>query len=122
MAQGGKPIWGSGGGEAVLGAGVGYVDPLMGNAHVVAHEGAHALMPSPLALFSRSNQPKIDPLSCFSWHKQDVTYVLHAELSKPTMNEDSYCARDCYMAYSIKLEYPPGQEMEVSFELSERII
>ena len=88
MAQGGKPIWGSGGGEAVLGKGIGYVDPLMGNAHVVAHEGAHALMPSPLALFSRANQPTIDPLSVSRNTGQRMRYV-HEILSKPTMEEEA---------------------------------
>ena len=88
MAQGGKPIWGSGGGEAVLGAGIGYVDPLMGNTHVVAHEGAHALMPSPLFLFSRSNRPTIDPLSVPRDTGQRMRYV-HETLSKPIMEEEA---------------------------------
>jgi hypothetical protein len=93
MAQGGKPIWGSGGGEAVLGAGIGYVDPLMGNTHVVAHEGAHALMPSPLALFSNKNSTTIgrkpfNPLEIPRESGQRLRYV-HETLAKPSMEEEA---------------------------------
>ena len=88
MAQDGKPIWGTGGGEAFTGSGIGYVDPLMGDALVVAHEGAHALMPSPLNQFYRNNQPRIDPMNVPRDTGQRMRYV-HETMAKPQMEEEA---------------------------------
>ena len=51
MAIEGSPMWGTGAGVVFneLGArNTGYVDPLKGTVHTVAHEGAHAVLPSSL--------------------------------------------------------------------------
>jgi hypothetical protein len=51
MALEGNPMWGTGGGVVFneLGArNTGYVDPLASTVHTVAHEGAHAVLPSSL--------------------------------------------------------------------------
>jgi hypothetical protein len=88
MAQGGKPIWGTGAGEASAGSGIGYVDPLMGNALLVAHEGAHAVMPSPLERFYRNNQPTIDPTNVPRDTGQRLRYV-HETIAKPVMEEEA---------------------------------
>ena len=88
MAQDGKPIWGTGHGEADAGSGIGYVDPLMSNALVVAHEGAHAVMPSPLERFYRNNQPTIDPTNVPRDTGQRLRYV-HETIAKPVMEEEA---------------------------------
>lgn len=88
MAQDGKPIWGTGHGEADAGSGIGYVDPLMSNALVVAHEGAHAVMPSPLNRFYNSNQPRINPTNVPRDTGQRLRYV-HETMAKPTMEEEA---------------------------------
>lgn len=88
MAQGGKPIWGTGHGEADAGSGIGYVDPLMSNALVVAHEGAHAVMPSPLEQFYRNNQPTIHPTNVPRDTGQRLRYV-HETRAKPVMEEEA---------------------------------
>lgn len=52
----GDPIWGSGGGIVYNdNPQTGIVDPLRGTVHTVAHEGAHAVLPSALA----QNEAKI---------------------------------------------------------------
>jgi hypothetical protein len=52
MANEGIPLWGSGGGfvnqKNAADRNIGYVDPLQGTVHTVAHEGAHAVLPSSL--------------------------------------------------------------------------
>ena len=88
MAQDGRPIWGTGHGEADAGSGIGYVDPLMSNALVVAHEGAHAVMPSPLNRFYDNNQPRINPTNVPRDTGQRLRYV-HETMAKPTMEEEA---------------------------------
>lgn len=52
MAIEGRPMWGTGGGvvyhESPTTSQTGYVDPLLGTTHTVAHEGAHSVFPSAL--------------------------------------------------------------------------
>lgn len=51
MAIEGQPMWGTGGGVVFNEPGArntGYVDPLGATVHTVAHEGAHAVLPSSL--------------------------------------------------------------------------
>jgi hypothetical protein len=86
----GIPFWGGGGGVAPWSEkNVGYIDPLMGNAHVVAHEGAHALMSSPAyqrgALQGTFN---MDPLEVPRNTGQRLRYV-HETLAKPWMEEEA---------------------------------
>jgi hypothetical protein len=55
MAIEGNPMWGTGAGVVFneLGArNTGYVDPLGGTVHTVAHEGAHAVLPSSLKQYN----------------------------------------------------------------------
>jgi hypothetical protein len=85
----GIPFWGTGGGVAPFDEkNVGYVDPLIGNAHVVAHEGAHALMRSPLFAQSLTIQPQINPLEVPRDTGQRMRYV-HETLAKPIMEEEA---------------------------------
>ena len=94
MALEGKPLWGTGGGFVdEVNSGIGFVDPLMGNAHVVAHEGAHALMGSPLRLSSDKNWTTIgrkpfNPLEIPRESGQRLRYV-HETLAKPSMEEEA---------------------------------
>jgi hypothetical protein len=89
MANEGVPFWGGGGGVAPwTEKNVGYVDPLMGNAHVVAHEGAHALMRSPLMNQTLQQQPQINPLEVPRDTGQRMRYV-HETLAKPIMEEEA---------------------------------
>ena len=89
MANEGIPFWGGGGGVAPWSEkNVGYVDPFMGNAHVVAHEGAHALMRSPLMTQSLQQQSQINPLEVPRDTGQRMRYV-HETLAKPTMEEEA---------------------------------
>lgn len=90
MANQGIPFWGSGGGVAPWDEkNVGYVDPLMGNAHVVAHEGAHALLPSPAkqrgALQSMFS---MNPMDVSRDTGQRLRYI-HESLAKPQMEEEA---------------------------------
>lgn len=85
----GIPFWGGGGGMAPHDEkNVGYVDPLMGNAHVVAHEGAHALMRSPLFAQSLTQQFQMNPLEVPRDTGQRMRYV-HETLAKPIMEEET---------------------------------
>lgn len=89
MANEGVPFWGGGGGVAPNDEkNVGYVDPLMGTAHVVAHEGAHALMRSPLYAQSLQRPPQINPLAVPRDTGQRMRYV-HETLAKPIMEEEA---------------------------------
>ncbi len=89
MANEGVPYWGGGGGFAPWAEkNVGYVDPFMGNAHVVAHEGAHALLPSPLLTQSSQQGPQINPLNIPRNTGQRMRYV-HETLAKPIMEEEA---------------------------------
>jgi hypothetical protein len=91
MAIAGAPVWGSGSGFAPYNEkNVGYVDPFMGTAHVVAHEGAHALMPSLLNVQNRQGllQTQINPLAVPRDTGQRLRYV-HETLAKPTMEEEA---------------------------------
>lgn len=89
MANEGAPFWGRGGGVAPWAEkNVGYIDPLMGNAHVVAHEGAHALMRSPLMTQHLQQQSQINPLEIPRDTGQRMRYV-HETLAKPIMEEEA---------------------------------
>lgn len=89
MANKGVPFWGGGGGVVFHDEkNVGYIDPFKGNAHVVAHEGAHALMRSPLYAQSFTQQPQIDPLEVPRNTGQRMRYV-HETLAKPIMEEEA---------------------------------
>ena len=94
MALEGKPWWGTGGGFVEeLNSGIGFVDPLMGTSHVVAHEGAHALMGSPLKLSSDKNWTTIgrkpfNPLEIPRESGQRLRYV-HEMLAKPSLEEEA---------------------------------
>jgi len=90
MANEGVPLWGGGGGFAPWNEkNVGYVDPLMGNAHVVAHEGAHALMGSPaMQRGALQGNFLMDPLKVPRDTGQRFRYV-HETLAKPWMEEEA---------------------------------
>jgi len=91
MAIAGIPMWGSGSGFAPYDEkNVGYVDPFMGTSHVVAHEGAHAVMPSLLNVQKRQGllQTQINPLTVPRDTGQRMRYV-HETLAKPTMEEEA---------------------------------
>ena len=89
MADRGIPFWGGGGGFASDDEkNVGYVDPLMGNAHVVAHEGAHALMRSPLYAQSLQQKIQMNPLEVPRDTGQRMRYV-HETFAKPIMEEEA---------------------------------
>lgn len=87
----GTPLWGSGGGVAATGTGLGYVDPLEGTSHVLAHEAAHAIMPhrSTMKRIGASPFSQGDPLNVPRDSGQRVRYV-HEELSKPAIVEESH--------------------------------
>lgn len=89
MANEGVPFWGGGGGVVFHDEkNVGYIDPFKGNAHVVAHEGAHALMRSPLYAQSFTQQSQIDPLKVPRDTGQRMRYI-HETLAKPIMEEEA---------------------------------
>jgi len=115
MANEGIGVWGRGEGRADFNSGVGYVDPLMGSAHVVAHEGAHALMPSPLMLFTNKNYLNtVDPLKVSRDTGQRMRYV-HETLAKPMMEEEANAQG---IAYGIlnKLGIPNEEEQTVGWK------
>ena len=90
MAIEGKPMWGSGGGVVWNNTpSVGIVDPLQGTAHVVAHEGGHAVFPSKLKQFSQSSGfAAINPLDIPRDTGQRLRYV-HETFSKPKLEEEA---------------------------------
>jgi len=115
MANEGVPFWGKGGGVAPWAEkNVGYVDPLMGNAHVVAHEGAHALMRSPLMTQSLQQQSQFNPLEVPRDTGQRMRYV-HETLAKPTMEEEANAQG---VAYGIlnKLGIPNEEKQTTGWE------
>lgn len=117
MAEEGEGVWGKGGGRAYFNSGIGYVDPLMGGAHVVAHEGAHALMPSPLMQFTNKNKlntSPMDPLKVPRDTGQRMRYV-HETLAKPIMEEEANAQG---VAYGIlnKLGIPNEEEKTIGWK------
>ena len=92
MAVESKPMWGSGGGVVFDdNRSTGFVDPLRGTAHVVAHESAHALFPSNLMEFRRTNPSQyttIDPLSIPRDTGQRMRYI-HENFAKPKLEEEA---------------------------------
>ena len=61
-AQGGVPMWGSGGGHynANVDPNKVYVDPIQGDSHVVAHEIGHAVAPSEIRRHQGSSYEEMD--------------------------------------------------------------
>jgi hypothetical protein len=99
MARDGEPYWGTGGGVAYSDQpGVGYVDPLGGTVHTVAHEGAHVVFPSDLRqgrlkIEQDFNNPKhqsvnINPLNVPRDTGQRLRYV-HEIITKPSLVEET---------------------------------
>jgi hypothetical protein len=73
MANEGIPLWGMGGGfvdqQNVKDRSTGYVDPLRGTVHTVAHEGAHAVLPSSL------KQSELKRFDAFTTNPSQVTGI-----------------------------------------------
>jgi hypothetical protein len=99
MAVEGTPMWGTGAG-VVYGetSGTGYVDPLRGTTHTVAHEGAHSVFPSQLKKLEAAQafQPGrvapfaiMNPLSVPRETGQRLRYV-HEAFGKPALVEESH--------------------------------
>jgi hypothetical protein len=90
MAIEGSPMWGTGGGVVWNDSpSTGIVDPLQGTAHVVAHEGGHAVFPSKLKKFSQSpGFGSTNPLSVPRETGQRMRYV-HEIFSKPKLEEEA---------------------------------
>jgi hypothetical protein len=94
--------WGEGGGYFSPKDNIAYVDPLKGTAYVVAHEGAHSLMPSPAFNQERKELAKalvnnfknkinsfpVSPLEIPRDTGQRLRYV-HEILAKPRMEEEA---------------------------------
>ena len=99
MAVDGNPFWGGGGGVVYDDQpGIGYVDPLGGTVHTVAHEGAHVVFPSELRenrikMQQDFNNPKyknvnVNPLNVPRDTGQRLRYA-HETYGKPTLVEES---------------------------------
>lgn len=98
MAREGEPYWGTGGGVFYSDQNTGYVDPLGGTVHTVAHEGAHAVFPSSLTQMQREfvkdyKNPKfknisINPLEVPRDSGQRLRYV-HETITKPSLVEET---------------------------------
>lgn len=119
MAIDGEPMWGTGGGVVYdNNRSTGFVDPLQGTAHVVAHESAHSLFPSNLREFQRgkinSGAQFIDPLSVPRDTGQRLRYV-HETLAKPILEEE---ARAQGVAYGLlnKLGIPSEESWETPID------
>lgn len=91
----GEPIWGSGSGYVEHSNGqigsVGVVDPIMGNTHTVAHEGAHAVVPTQIMrdqVGGRLNAP-VHPLQVPRDNGARVRYVHNVEGS-PVVAEEAH--------------------------------
>lgn len=103
MALEGKPMWGTGGGvvfnDNPQERTTGFVDPLKGTVHTVAHEGAHAVLPSAL----KQNQIKnadvflnnpnafieFSPLSIPRDNGQRLRWA-HETFGKPSIVEEAH--------------------------------
>lgn len=119
MAIGGEPMWGTGGGVVWdNNKNVGLVDPLLGTAHVVAHESAHSLFPSNLRELQKgkinSGAQFIDPLSVPRDTGQRLRYV-HETLAKPILEEE---ARAQGVSYGLlnKLGIPSEETWETPID------
>ena len=101
MAIEGSPMWGSGGGVVFNdNLSTGFVDPLQGTAHVVAHESAHSLFPSNLMEITRgkvktdgtntflTGNQNINPLNVPRDTGQRLRYV-HEIFAKPKLEEEA---------------------------------
>ena len=119
MAIEGEPMWGTGGGVVWDdNKNVGLVDPLLGTAHVVAHESAHSLFPSNLREFQKekinSGSQFINPSSVPRDTGQRLRYV-HETFAKPTLEEE---ARAQGVAYGLlnKLGIPSEESWETPID------
>jgi hypothetical protein len=92
-------MWGTGGGVVWDdNKSTGFVDPLEGNVHVVAHEGGHSVFPSKLREFSKTPSfAQINPLAVPKDSGQRLRYV-HETFAKPTIEEE---ARAQGIAYGV---------------------
>jgi hypothetical protein len=114
MAVDGRPLWGTGGGVVFntnpLERSTGYVDPLFGTAHTVAHEGAHAVFPSASkvqeinAFDSGLKSSWINPSDVPRDTGQRLRYV-HETYGKPALTEESH-AQGVASALLNKLQIP----------------
>lgn len=116
MAVEGVPMWGGGGGVVFNdNRSTGFVDPLQGTAHVVAHEAAHSLFPSNLMEFTRnSKQNLINPLAVPRDTGQRLRYV-HEIFAKPKLEEE---ARAQGVAYGLlnKLGIPSEENWKTPID------
>lgn len=115
MAIDGEPMWGTGGGVVWDdNKNIGFVDPLLGTAHVVAHESAHSLFPSNLMEINRRNRTNQTPILNPSYVPRDtgqrLRYV-HEIFAKPKLEEE---ARAQGVAYGLlnKLGIPSEETWE----------
>lgn len=99
MATNGIPMWGRGEGvvyhDDPKKTNTGYVDPLAGTVHTVAHEGAHAVFPSSLqqvtVLNATNNKTNsfINPLFILKDTGQRLRWA-HETFGKPSLVEETH--------------------------------